>query len=136
VRRLVEHGFPESVRRYEEGRAVVRELGPDVVLTSMAAYGVQRAACAAARAEGVPVAVARHGELGIREIPMTIREDVDVVDWALCWGDWERAWVERYAPRPVGTKVVGAPMIEEAVHRPLSRDEARAEVRLAADDRV
>ncbi|MFL5885953.1 MAG: hypothetical protein ACJ77M_12870 [Thermoleophilaceae bacterium] len=136
VRRLVERGFPQSVRRYEEGRAVVSELRPDVVLTSMAAYGTQRAACAAARAEGVPVAVARHGELGIREIPMTVREDVDVVDWALCWGGWERAWVERYSRREVRTKVVGAPMIEEALRSPLSRGAAREVAGLADADRV
>jgi hypothetical protein len=136
VRRVVEHGFPLSVRRYEEGRAVVREFAPDVVLTSMASYGSQRAACAAASAEGVPVAVVRHGELGIRDVPMTIREDVDVVDWALCWGDWERRWIERYARRTVGTKVVGAPMIEEAVRRPLSRSRARRQVGLAESDRV
>ena len=67
------------------------------------------------------MAVARHGELGIRDIPMTIREDVDVVDQALCWGDWERKWVERYAPRPYWLAAAARILAPRLVRRGASR---------------
>lgn len=125
LERAVRHGFPDALVRRRTALAVLADVGPDVVLASMAAHPLERAACAAARQLGIPTVVSRHGELGLRALPMPAYEDLDAVDWELCWGAWEEAWVARHAHRPVRTRVTGAPVIEDAIRRPLSRRRAR-----------
>lgn len=119
-------GRNAAVVANEHARATdaLRMHRPVAVITSMAAVVGQKAACNAARTAGVPVFVARHGELGMRDVELVARQDVASVDAALCWGAWEETWVHEQAPA-VATFVTGAPMIESRVGAPLRRAEAR-----------
>ncbi|HET8892655.1 MAG TPA: hypothetical protein VFM96_00960 [Gaiellaceae bacterium] len=109
---------------------------PDALLASTYASPLAKAAATAARAAGVPSIVMRHGELGIRDVPLMRFNDLDVVDHALCWGSWEAAFIERRPLRPVETQVVGAPMIEQAATRAPSRAALRREFGVGECDRV
>jgi hypothetical protein len=119
----------------QAARVAIRRDRPDVLLASTYAAPAAKAAAVAAREAGVPTVVARHGELAIRRLPVMVYNDLDVVDHVLCWGDWEAAFSGRYAPRPVRTHVVGAPMIEEAVAAAPARAEIRERLGLG-DERI
>jgi hypothetical protein len=133
VRSLVAHDLARDDGLLRAAHAAVRRERPDAILGSTFAAPPAKAAATAARAAGVPSIVSRHGELGTQLLPVMAFNDLDVVDWALCWGAWEAAYVERHALRPVGPLVVGAPMIEDAVTAAPSRAEIRRRVGVAED---
>lgn len=136
LRAVLERATLDAVAHDAAARELIDSTRPDAVLTSLAAWAREKAVCHAARASGVPVIVARHGELGTRDVPMVAHQDVASVDWALCWGSWEAAWTARHAPQPVRTVVVGAPMIEEAVQQAPTRDETRSALGIDAGTRL
>ena len=112
--RLVRRGLPDVLSYYMAGQNVVRRIRPDAIVTSMAAYPREKAVCHAARNDAIPVVVSQHGGLGAHKLPMPISQDVDSVDWALCWGRWEAECIRRHYKRKPRVAVVGAPMIEAA----------------------
>ena len=128
---FAERTLPLDAAAGRAGRAAIRRDRPDVLLASTYAEPAAKAAATAARAAGVPVVAARHGELAIRALPVMVCNDLDVADWMLCWGEWEERFVQRYAPRPVRTAVVGAPMIEDLAAP--SREEIRRRLGIAHD---
>jgi len=135
LRALVEHGLPQALGEYAAARDAVDALAPDALLTSMAALAPQKAVCAAARRAGVPTIVSRHGEVGTRDSPMPAYQDVDAVDWALCWGSWEAAWVERHAGSKTQTVVVGSPYVEQSTARAPARAAIRRRLAVAPESR-
>ena len=121
---------------WRAARAGIRRDRPDVLLGSMYARASAKAAATAARAAGIPSVVTRHGELGTQNVPVMRFNDVDVVDWALCWGEWEARFVERYAPPRVATRVVGSPMLEESIGSAPGRTELRRQLGLGERETV
>lgn len=136
LRGLLDQGVPYVLGQHAAAVRILASARPEAILTSVAAFPREKAICHAARSAGVPTIVSRHGELGSRHVPMVAHQDVESVDWALCWGRWEADWTARHAPRPVGTVVVGAPMIEEAVARAPARERIRALLGVEGDARV
>lgn len=133
---LLESGLPRVVAEHTAWRQAFERRRPDAVVTSMAAVADQKAACHAARGLEIPVIVSRHGELGTRHVPMVAYQDVQSVDWALCWGRWEADWVGRHGPAHVGVEIVGSPMIEAAVARAPERARIRAALGISEVERV
>jgi hypothetical protein len=136
LRRLLDEAVTEALRADAEAVAVFAATRPHVLLTPVAAMLREKTICAAAAAAGIPVLVSRHGELGMRAAPMVAHQDVESVDWSLCWGRWEQEWTKRYARRHVETVVVGAPMIEEAVAHAPARSRIRRRLGVREDERV
>lgn len=112
VSTLLERGLPRSAAAYRGARRAFGRLRPDAILGSVYEAPRSKAIAAAAHAEDVPVFVTRHGELGIRRLPYSTYQDLDAVDVALCWGEWEARLVRDYAHRSVRPLVVGAPSME------------------------
>src|SRR5207253_3034107 len=121
---------------FEQVRHETARMRPAIAVASMVALPEQKAAAHALRRAGVPVVVNRHGELGSRHVPIVAYQDVEAVDYALCWGSWEQEWVKRHAPRPVQTRLVGSPQVELAVASAPGRAAARSSLGLSADARV
>lgn len=119
---------------FQASRAAIRRDRPDALLASTYAAPAAKAAAAAARAAGVPTIVCRHGELPLRTLPLAPFQDLDVVEWSLCWGRWEAHYVARHAPGVVRTLVVGSPLIERGVAAALERPVARNELGLDDGD--
>ncbi|HET7568260.1 MAG TPA: hypothetical protein VFJ91_09735 [Gaiellaceae bacterium] len=136
LRRLAADAVPRDEAALRAAEAAIRRDRPDALLASTYAAPAAKAAAVAARAAGVPSFVSRHGEQGIRALPVMRLNDLDVVEHALCWGEWEAAFVARHAPRPVATTVVGAPMIDDVAARAPGRDEIRRELGLGGGERV
>lgn len=136
LRPLLECGVARVVAEHAAARSWIAATRANVLFASMAAVAAQKAACHAAHEVGIPVVVVRHGELGTRHVPMVAYQDVEAVDWVLCWGRWEARWIELHARRAVQTEIVGAPMIEERVGRAPERDRIRAELGIPVDARV
>lgn len=136
LRRLAAVAVPNDESALRAAEAGIRRDRPDVLLASTYAAPAGKAAATAAGAVGVPSVVSRHGEQGIRALPVMRLNDLDVVEHALCWGAWEAGFVARYAPRPVATTVVGAPMVEEAAARAPSRAEIRRALGLGDGERI
>lgn len=133
---LLAERLPADAAALCAARAAIRRDRPDALLGSAFADPRAKAAAVAAREAGAPSIVSRHGEQGLRALPVMRLNDLDVVDHALCWGRWEAAFVERHAPRPVWTSIVGAPMIEEAAASAPSRAELRRELGIRAEELV
>ena len=131
--RLWEEQLPRDAAAFAAATNAIRRDRPDALLASTYAAPAAKAAATAARFAGIPTLVTRHGELGTRDLPVMRFNDLDVVEWALCWGTWEAEFVARHALRPVQTVVVGAPMIETAARAAPPREEIRAE--LGVDER-
>ena len=125
LRYVVEYELAYADAALRSAVATVRRDRPDVLLGSTYASISAKAAAVAARAAGVPSVVARHGELGSQQLPVMRFNDLDVVDWELCWGEWEARFVDAYAARDVQKEVVGAPMIEAAAASAPGRSESR-----------
>lgn len=136
LRTVVEHELSEAEAALHAAAVAIRRDRPDVLLGSVFASPAAKAAATAARAAGVPSVVSRHGDLGLQQLPVIRFNDLDVVDWALCWGEWEQRFVDSYALRPVQTSVVGTPMIEEAVASMPSRSESRRRFGFGDDELV
>lgn len=133
---LREHSLPADAAALRAAEIAVARDRPDALLGSTYASPLAKAAATAARAAGVPSIVMRHGELGIRDLPLMRFNDLDVVDHALCWGSWEAAFIEHRALRPVEAHVVGAPMIEESAAHAPARAALRRELGIGGRDRV
>lgn len=136
LRTLVERKLPVDDAALRSARVAVRRDRPDMLLASTFAAPTAKAAAAAAAEAGVSAVAARHGELAIRALPVMVYNDLDVADLMLCWGEWEARFVERYAPRPVRTAVVGAPMIEQDAAAAQKRADARRKLGFAEDERL
>lgn len=136
LRSFVELGLAADDAALCAAEAAVRRDRPDVLLGSVYAAPVAKAAAAAARAAGVPTVAARHGELGTQALPLMVFNDLDVVDWVLCWGAWEARFGEHYGPRPVRAEIVGAPMIEQAAAEAPGRLESRRRLDLGDEETV
>jgi hypothetical protein len=109
---LLERGLPESRAAYEGARRTLRRSRPDAVLGSAYEAPRLKAIAAAAHDEGVPVLVSRHGEMGARHDPSGAFQDLDAIDVALSWGEWEARQIADYTRGHVRSVVVGAPSIE------------------------
>lgn len=133
---LLERTRPLDEAAFDAARAALRRDRPDALLASTFAAPAAKAAAVVAREAGVPTIVARHGELGSREAPVMVYNDLDVVDHVLCWGEWEQRFSEEHALRPVRTAVVGAPLVEEQVAAAPAREAARASLGFASGERV
>jgi len=134
LRRLAVEELAQDAAALRGAEAAIRRDRPDALLASTYAAPAAKAAAVAARRAGVPTVVARHGELPLKTMPLSPYQDLDVVAWALCWGDWEAGFVDRYAPQPVATAVVGSPLVERAAATALPRDAARRELGLRDDE--
>jgi hypothetical protein len=133
LRTLVERDLLPAIAEYRAARAQLESERPAAFLTSMAAFPREKGVCTAARQAGIPTIVSRHGELGMRDVPIVAYQDVEVVDWALCWGRWEAEWIARHARRRVETVVVGSPHVEEAVALAPGRPEMRRRLGVESD---
>lgn len=136
LRRLVERGLLEVLKHYAAAQRVLTELQPDVVLMSMASFAREKAICHAARQAEIPTVVSRHGELGTRDVPIVAYQDVDSLDWALCWGRWEAEWTRHHGRKEVRTMVVGSPMIEAAARTAPRRHIVRRQLGYHINQRI
>lgn len=136
LRRILEHELPSSAAVFLGAQAELRGRSPEVLLGSVFASARAKAIAAAARERGVPIAVSRHGELGMRDVLLAPHQDLDAVDLALCWGAFEEAFVARHRLRPVRTTVVGAPSMELEESSALARSEIRARLGIGESERV
>ncbi|MDA2933998.1 hypothetical protein MYX82_06610 [Acidobacteria bacterium AH-259-D05] len=136
LRRLVEQGLAEVLNHYAAAQDALTELQPDVVLMSVASFAWQKAICHAARQARIPSIVSRHGEAGSRHMPMLAHQDIESVDWVLCWGRFECDWSQRYGNPDLRTAVVGAPMIETTVNAAPSKSTVRRQLGFDRADRI
>lgn len=136
LKRLVDHGLPEVWRYYSAARSALARVHPNVVLTSVAALAREKAICHAACKAGVPSVVSRHGEMGMRHLDMASYQDVDSVDWALCWGEWEARWTQRYSRRGAKPLVIGAPVAETWVKTAPFRNTIRRELGFSESQKI
>lgn len=136
LERLVRRDVRLSVRAHAAARLVVERLRPRAVVTSVASYPRERAIIDAAKREGILTMVCRHGEFGMRDVPIVALEDLEVVDNALCWGEWEAELTRRYTCSRVETTIVGSPMIEAACAAAPAREDVRAKFGFPDDARV
>ena len=127
LREIVERGCAEALAFFDVAAAHFRKVRPRALLLSVAAHPDQRAVCAAAASEGIPAIVARHGELGLRDVALVRYQDADVVSHALCWGSFEAAWLDRVVGARVETRVVGSPYADAAASAP-PRESVRVEL--------
>ncbi|MFB3785597.1 MAG: hypothetical protein ACE15F_04430 [bacterium] len=125
LRMWIRRSIPRILQDYKNALRIIRELRPDVVLTSMGHAPRQKAICWAARQRGIPPVIARHGEQFMRAYPRFANGDPETADWFLCWGRWEEKWLYRYKRREIHPLIVGAPMIEEGAKQAPSRARAR-----------
>jgi len=125
LRTWIRRSLPRILLDYKNALRIIRELRPDVVLTSMGHSPRQKAICWAARQRGIPPVISRHGEQFMRAYPRFVNSDPETVDWFLCWGRWEEKWLYRYKRRDIHPLIVGSPMIEEGAKQALSRARAR-----------
>ncbi len=125
LRTWLRRTVPRIIQDYKNALRVIRELRPDVVLTSMGHAPRQKAIGWAARERGIPPVISRHGEQFMRAYPRFVNGDPETVDWFLCWGRWEEKWLYRYKRREIHPLIVGSPMIEEGARHSPSRARAR-----------
>jgi hypothetical protein len=125
-----------GLQAHAAARPVLEMLQPSAVLMSIALEARERGICDAARRAGVVTIVSRHGELGMRDIPIAAFADLDIVDAALCWGEWEARLTRRYSGGRVATDVVGSPLIEAAAAAAPARERVRAQLKIGSDKRV
>jgi hypothetical protein len=131
---LIERGTPGDEAAFDAACAAIRRDRPDALLGSVFETMAAKAAASAARRLGIAAITAGHGQVGAFADPVIAGSvDLDTVDWALCWGAWHERFVERYAPRPVHTVVVGSPMIEEGAAGASARVDIRRAIGLADD---
>lgn len=136
LRALLAEDLRRSTAMFAAARAELERLRPDVLLGSVYAAPGAKAAAAAARELGIPVAVSRHGELGLRDVALAPHQDLDAVDVTLCWGAFEEAFVRRHRPRALDTLVVGAPSIDVDEANAPARAEIRARLEIAERESV
>jgi hypothetical protein len=136
LERVVRHDVHVGLRAHAAAQSVLESLRPNAVLTSIASYARERAICDAARQAGVLSIVSRHGEFGMRDVPIVAVEDLEIVDRALCWGEWEAQLTHRYGGARVATDVVGSPLIEAAAAAAPARRPVRASLGIGSEDRV
>jgi hypothetical protein len=72
----------------------------------------------------------------MRDVPIAALVDIDIVDAALCWGEWEARLMRRYSDGRVTTHVVGSPMIEAAAASAPPRERVRARLKIRSDERI
>jgi hypothetical protein len=136
LERVVRRGVYVGLQAHAAARPVLEMLQPSALLMSVAIDARERAICDAARRAGVVTIVSRHGESGMRDVPIVASVDLDVVDAALCWGEWEARLTRRYSDGGVATEVVGSPLIEAAAASAPARERVRARLKIRGDERV
>ena len=136
LRAFVERGTSDVLSVFRSAQKAIDPIEPDAVLMSMASEAREKTICHAARLRGIPSVVSRHGELGNREFPIAVYQDVDAVDWCLAWGEWEAAWTAKYGRVGIRTAVVGSPMIEAGIEAAPARDQVRRRLGYDPDDRI
>ena len=136
LQRLIKKGLPAVLNHFVAAQSTLKRIQPDVVLMSVAAYSREKTICHAARRAGIPTIVSRHGEQGTHQLPIFVYQDIAAVDWAMCWGKWEAAWVQRRAKRPVQVQITGAPMIEQESRKALPREVLRDRLSIGQHERV
>ncbi|MDA0748809.1 MAG: hypothetical protein O2954_20010, partial [bacterium] len=135
-RRLVDYGLPEVLANYASARNILDRIQPDAVLMSVASLPREKTICHVARCMGVPSFVSRHGEAGMHRSPMATYQDIDSVDWALCWGRWEAEWTRRHSRRRTRPIVVGAPVVEAGAKSVSSRNAVRRQTGYSGSRRI
>ena len=94
----------------------------------------------AAAAAGVPVAAIQHGLIHARHAGYAHRDrppQLRLVDRTYVFGRWERdVLVERSVYRDDEVRVGGSPRLDVGVRRPSDREAVRAELSIAAGDRL
>ena len=136
LERVLRRDVYVGLQAHAAARHVLEVLQPSALLMSIALEARERAICDAARTAGVVTIVSRHGELGMRDVPIVAFQDLDIVDAALCWGEWEAGLSRRYSDGRVATDVVGSPLIEAAAASAPARERVRARLKIRSDERV
>jgi hypothetical protein len=136
LERVLRHDVYLGLQAHAAAREVLEMLRPSALLMSIASEARERAICDAATEAGVLTIVSRHGEMGLRDVPMVALQDLDSIDRALCWGEWEARLTRRYSGGRVSTDVVGSPLIEAAVAAAPTREQVRARLRIEVNERV
>lgn len=135
LRQVVETECAAAAARFDAADERFRRIRPDALLLSMGAQGSERAVCAAATSLGIPVIVSRHGEMGMRRVPMVAHQELAEVSHELCWGRWEADWIRGHVDRAVDARVVGSPYGELAANAP-SRKRARRRLGIASEEKT